>query len=177
MLTTLSAEGGTVFALIQAKAQPEQRDFPGVTEKGLQVTRQYEVKGEDGKWRPAPDVLKVGDVVRVTLTCAKVADELEYLVLEDYLPACMEAINPAVPSQSAGLEPCSWSSAFDHREYLANRVRGFCTRWYNRNILNMTYYARVKRAGTATAPPAQAQMMYEPQVYGLSPNCTVHVSE
>lgn len=177
LLTTLSAEGGTVFALVQAKAQPEQRDFPGVTEKGLQVTRLYEVKGEDGKWRPAPDVLKVGDVVRVTLTCAKVADELEYLVLEDYLPACMEAINPAVPSQSAGLEPCSWSSAFDHREYLADRVRGFCTRWYNRYFLNMTYYARVKRAGTATAPPAQAQMMYEPQVYGLSPNTTVRVVE
>lgn len=177
LLTTLYAEGGTVFALVQAKAQPEQRDFPGVTEKGLQVTRLYEVKGEDGKWRPAPDVLKVGDVVRVTLTCAKVADELEYLVLEDYLPACMEAINPAVPSQSAGLEPCSWSSAFDHREYLADRVRGFCTRWYNRYLLNMTYYARVKRAGTATAPPAQAQMMYEPQVYGLSPNTTVRVAD
>ncbi len=175
--TTLGAEGGPVFVLVRAKAQPEQREFPGVTEKGLQVTRQYEVKGEDGKWRPAPDVLKVGDVVRVTLTCAKVADEMEYLVLEDYLPACMEAINPAVPSQSAGLEPCSWSWEFEHREYLADRVRGFCTRWYNRNLLNMTYYARVKRAGTATAPPAQAQMMYEPQVYGLSPNCTIHVAE
>lgn len=175
--TTLSAEGGTVFVLVQAKAQPEQREFPGVTEKGLQVTRLYEVMGADGNWSPAPEVLKVGDVVRVTLTCAKVANELEYLVLEDYLPACMEAINPAVPSQAAGLAPCPWSSAFDHREYLADRVRGFCTRWYGRELLNMTYYARVKRAGSATAPPAHAQMMYEPQVYGLSPNCTIHVAE
>lgn len=173
--TTLAAEGGCVYALVRAKALPQQRDFPGVTEKGLQVTRVYEVQGADGNWQPAPAELRVGDVVRVTLTCAKVADAHEYLVLEDYLPACMEAINPAVPSQAAGLQPIPWSSAFDHREYLADRVRGFCTRWADRSLLNMTYYARVKRAGTATAPPAQAQLMYEPQVYGLSPNQTVTV--
>lgn len=171
--TTLAAEGGPVYALVQVKAQPEQTEFPGVTEKGLQVTRVYEVKGEDGKWQQAPAQLKVGDVVRVTLTCAKVAENLEYLVLEDYLPACMEAINPEVPSQAAGLETVSWSRCFDRREYLADRVRGFCTRWSGRDLLNMTYFARVKRAGVSAAPPAQAQLMYEPQVYGLSPNARV----
>lgn len=171
--TTLAAEGGPVYALVQVKAQPEQTSFPGVTEKGLQVTRVYEVKGEDGKWHRAPEQLKVGDVVRITLTCAKVADELEYLVLEDYLPACMEAINPEIPSQAAGLEQVPWSRYFDHHEYLADRVRGFCTRWSGRDLLNMTYFARVKRAGASTAPPAQAQLMYEPQVYGLSPNSRV----
>lgn len=171
--TALAAEGGSVYALVQVKAQPEQTEFPGVTEKGLQVTRVYEVKGADGKWHKAPERLNVGDVVRVTLTCAKVADELEYFVLEDYLPACMEAINPGIPSQAAGLEFVPWSRWFDHREYLTDRVRGFCTRWCGRDLLNMTYFARVKRAGIATAPPAQAQLMYEPQVYGLSPNSRV----
>lgn len=171
--TSLAAEGGPVYALVQVKAQPEQTEFPGVTEKGLQVTRVYEVKGADGKWHQAPAQLKVGDVVRVTLTCAKVADNLEYLVLEDYLPASLEAINPEIPSQAAGLEQVPWSRCFDRREYLADRVRGFCTRWSGRNLLNMTYFARVKRAGVSTAPPAQAQLMYEPQVYGLSPNSRV----
>jgi uncharacterized protein YfaS (alpha-2-macroglobulin family) len=113
----------------------------------------------------------VGDVVRVSLTCSKAGEqELNHLVLEDYLPASMEAINPNVPSQAAGLEPLTWSDFFDHREYLADRVRGFCTRWPGRDIVNMRYYARVKRAGTATAPPAQAQLFYEPQTYGLSPS-------
>ena len=37
----------------------------------------------------------------------------------------------------------------------------------------MSYYARVKRAGEAMAPPASAQLMYEPQTYGLSPNTKV----
>ncbi|MBR5895211.1 MAG: hypothetical protein IKZ13_06700 [Akkermansia sp.] len=169
----LAAQGAPLYAKVEAKAQPEQTEYPGVTEHGLQVTRFYEVKGADGVWREAPEQLTVGDVVRVTLTCAKAADELKYFVLEDYLPSCMEAINPDVPSQAAGLEPCAWSSSFDHREYLADRVRGFCTRWDNRELLNMTYYARVKRAGVSTAAPAQAQLMYEPQIYGLSPNTRV----
>ncbi len=170
--TALSAAEGTVYATLRVRALPDTTDYPGVTERGLQVTRLYETRGADGVWRPATS-FKVGDVVRVTLTCAKVADELKYLVLEDYLPASMEAINPEVPSQSAGLEPMPWSLSFDHREYLADRVRGFCTRWGGRDLLNMCYYARVKRAGTAAAPPAQAQLMYEPQVYGLSPNAKI----
>ena len=170
--TAISAQQGTVYAAFRLRALPPTTDYPGVTERGLQVTRLYETKGADGIWRPATS-FKVGDVVRVTLTCAKVADELKYLVLEDYMPACMEAINPNVPGQSAGLEPLEWSFWFDHREYLADRVRGFCTRWEGRDLLNMRYYARVKRAGTSAAPPAQAQLMYEPQVYGLSPNARI----
>lgn len=163
---------GTAYAVVRAKAQPDQTEYPGVVEKGLQITRLYEKKEADGVWRPARD-FNVGDVVRVTLTCAKPARDLEYFVLEDYLPSCMEALNPAIPSQCAGLERCDWSVWFDHKEYLADRVRGFCTKWGGRDLLNMRYYARVKRAGTSTAPPAQAQLMYEPQMYGLSPNTVI----
>ena len=170
--TTLAAKEGTVYAAFSLRALPSTAEYPGVTERGLQVTRIYESKGADGIWRPVNE-FKVGDVVRVTLTCAKVAQELKYLVLEDYLPACMEAVNPNVPGQAAGLESTRWSYWFDHREYLADRVRGFCTRWEGRDLLNMQYYARVKRAGASTAPPAQAQLMYEPQIYGLSPNTRV----
>ncbi len=169
---TLAAGKGTVYVSVNAKALPERSDYPGVTENGLQVTRVYEVKGADGQWREASQ-FKVGELVRVTLTCAKMADELEYFVLEDYLPACMEAVNPNVPGQAAGLADGGrgrWSHWFDHREYLADRVRGFCTRWAGRDVVNMSYYARVKRAGESTAPPAVAQLMYEPQTCGLSPS-------
>ncbi len=174
-LPSLSPGKGTVYVSVNVKAQPGQTEYPGVTEKGLQVTRLYEVKDADGQWRAASE-FKVGEVVRVTLTCAKIADELEYLVLEDYLPACLEAINPKVPGQAAGLEDGGWgqwSHWIDHREYLADRVRGFCTRWAGRDVVNMSYYARVKRAGRSMAAPAEAQLMYEPQTYGLSPNVGV----
>ena len=164
---------GTVYAVLRAKAQPQQIEYPGVTEKGLQMTRVYEKQGDDGIWRPATE-FAVGDVVRVELTCAKASEQdLYHLVLEDYLPSSMEAINPDVPGQAAGLEPLSWSEYFDQREYLADRVRGFCTRWPGCDIVNLRYYARVKRAGSTTAPPAQAQLLYEPQTYGLSPSMRV----
>ncbi|MBR5895658.1 MAG: hypothetical protein IKZ13_08975 [Akkermansia sp.] len=169
---TLAPVTGTTYVTVKAKALPEQTEYPGVTEKGLQVTRIYEKRGDDGVWREARE-FNVGDVVRVTLTCAKGDRELEYFVLEDYLPSCMEAINPEVPSQAAGLEWRPWSHWFDRKEYLSYRVRGFCTRWGGRDLLNMSYYARVKRAGVTTAPPAQAQLMYEPQTYGLSSNAVI----
>lgn len=168
-----AAAAGTTYVTVKAKALPQQTEYPGVTEKGLQITRLYEKKGSDGVWRPAAD-FGVGDVVRVTLTCAKGDRDIDYFVLEDYLPACMEAVNPAIPTQAAGIEFVPWSAAFDNKEYLRDRVRGFCTRWTGRNVLNMVYFARVKYAGSATAPPAQAQLMYEPQVYGLSPNTKVN---
>lgn len=171
-----SAASGPIYAVLRAKAQPVQTDYPGVTEQGLQMTRVYEKRGEDGVWRQTTD-FAVGDVVRISLTCAKAGEEeLNHLVLEDYLPACMEALNPGVPEQAAGLEPLCWSEGFDQREYLADRVRGFCTRWPGRDMVNMRYYARVKRAGSATAPPAQAQLFYEPQVYGLSPSVQIRVA-
>ncbi len=170
--TTINTTHGTAYINIKFRALPSQINYPGITEKGLQITRVYEKKNEMGNWEPCTE-FTVGDIVRITLTCAKVANELQYFVLEDYLPACMEVINPEVPGQAAGLDWQPWSFWFDHKEYLADRVRGFCTRWGGRNILNMSYFARVKRAGTSTAPPAQAQLMYEPQVYGLSPNTKI----
>lgn len=170
--TVLSTTAGTAYITVRARALPEKTEYPGVTENGLQVTRIYEKRGEDGVWREATE-FNVGDVVRVTLTCAKTDRDLEYFILEDYLPACMEAINPEIPSQAAGLEPRAWSHWFDQKEYLADRVRGFCTRWGGRDLLNMSYYARVKRSGVSTAPPAQGQLMYEPQTYGLSPNTVI----
>ncbi len=171
----LAVGRGRVYLLVKAKAQPQQADYPGLTEKGLQLTRTYETRDAAGRWQENRS-FKVGDVVRITLSCAKIEPELGYLVLEDYLPACMEAINPHVPGQAAGLEDGGWgcwSRFFDNREYLPDRVRGFCTRWCGRSIANMSYYARVKRAGECMAPPAEAQLMYEPQCYGLSRNTLV----
>ncbi len=169
---SINTTAGTAYLNVKFRALPEKTEYPGVTEKGLQITRVYEKQDANGNWTPTTNFC-VGDIVRVTLTCAKVAPELQYFVLEDYLPACMEAINPNVPGQAAGLPWQPWSAYFDHKEYLADRVRGFCTRWAGRNLLNMSYYARIKRAGISTAPPAQAQLMYEPQTYGLSPNTKI----
>ncbi len=166
----LEAVAGRVFARLLVRAQPESAELSSLTERGLQLTRVYEVQDAEGLWQET-DTFAVGDVVRVSLTCAKMAEELHYLVLEDYLPSCLEPINPEVPSQAAGLPDGGrgrWSSCFDHREYLKDRVRGFSTRWGGQRVVNLVYYARAKRAGSCVAPPAVGQLMYEPQCCGWS---------
>ena len=55
--TSLEAVDATVYATVRISAYPEQTEYPGVTEKGLQVTRLYEVQAPDGRWQPAPQEL------------------------------------------------------------------------------------------------------------------------
>lgn len=172
--------GSTVYAILDIEAKPENTEYPGITEKGLTVTRVYETVDADGQWKPT-DTFRVGDTVRVTLTCSKQQRTCRYLALEDCLPSCMEAVNPALSSQTVATpakatQNTRFSDCIDHREFLKNRVRAFVTRWDNGNTLHMSYLARVVRAGTATAPPAKAELMYEPQVYGLSPNKRITVT-
>ena len=164
---------GETYAVLRAQARPARLEYAGFAERGMQLTRLYEAKGADGNWHPATE-FAVGDVVRVSVTCTKSGEqELQHLVLEDYLPASMEAVNPTGSSHSAGLEPLSWSDCFDQREYQASRVRGGCTRWAGSEALRLRYYARVKRPGSTTAPPAQVQLQYDPQTYALSPSARI----
>ena len=55
----------------------------------------------------------------------------------------------------------------DNAEYLQDRVR-FYASWMYYNKLEATYVARVVRKGTVTAPAAKVELMYNPEVRGLS---------
>ena len=55
-----------------------------------------------------------------------------------------------------------------HREFLKDRVRVFVDNWSNRSKLEVSYVARVVRSGEVTAPAAKAELMYRPEVHGLS---------
>lgn len=170
---TLQVLSGAVYATIQARTSGTPAAEAIATDSGLSISRLYEKQTKDGGWEKT-DSVAVGDIIRVSLVCTSREErELNYLALEDYLPACMEAINPAIPTQAAGLQELPPGQYFDHREYHADRVRGFCTRVPGHNHVNMTYYARVKRAGRSTAPPAKAELMYEPGIRGLSNSSTL----
>ncbi len=170
---TLQVLTGAVYATIQARASGAPATEAIATDRGLSISRLYEKQTKDGGWKKT-DTFVVGDIIRVSLVCTSREErELNYLALEDYLPACMEAINLAIPNQAAGLQALPPGQYFDHREYHADRVWGFCTRVSGHNHVNMTYYARVKRAGRSTAPPAKAELMYEPGICGLSNSSTI----
>ena len=57
---------GRAYVHIQAEGKPEQIDFPGVTGKGMRVTRTYEVLQDDNTWKAASE-LHLGDIVRISL--------------------------------------------------------------------------------------------------------------
>ena len=149
--------------------------YEAVPTNGLTLQRRYEVQNAEGKWAPTTS-FRTGDLVRITLTCSGEAIVQPYLAVEDYLPSTLEAINPRILSQAAGLpeEAPEISPAFTHCEYLGDRVRAFTdNRHHNAKKLSFTYYARAKRTGTAAAPPATAQLMYQPDIYTQTPPHTI----
>jgi len=146
-------------------------------DKGFDVNRSYERLEADGSWKPT-GVFKVGEVVRVSFS-AKATSPADgrYLVAEDRLPACFEAVNPALPSQGLprGIEPSnpscwSWSTWIDHIEFRKDCVRAYVTRYGRQEAaeINLSYIARVVRSGSVTAPAAKVEYMYRPHIYGLS---------
>lgn len=166
-----SSSGDTVYINGYAEGYLKQEQPAAVVDNGFNVQRRYEVLLPDGTWKPTGK-FSVGDTVRVTLT-TKISQNnpggYDYFVLEDRLPSAFEAINPELDSQALPEGIRGWESpgCVDHREFLKDRVRFFSTR-LGTDTVTTSYVARVVRRGKVTAPAAKAELMYLPQVYGLS---------
>jgi uncharacterized protein YfaS (alpha-2-macroglobulin family) len=141
-------------------------------DRGFHLRREYRLEDENGRRRPL-DTLAVGDVVLVRLELRADRDA-DYVVLEDRLPAVLETIN--LPSQKAARPPKRtspggssdvWPLWADFREYRADRVR-FFVNYLESGAYEVTYLARARCAGTALAPSAHVEAMYEPNRRGLS---------
>ncbi len=173
---------------------------PPVTpeDNGIRVERWYE-RYEGG----APITRAAeGDLVRVRLRVT-VPSTRQFLVLDDALPAGLEAVDlslrtaSAMPGPGAGTDPIQgpveqegteggpqwgfgrwdsgWWSPFDHREIRDDRVV------YSANVLwpgtyTATYVARATTPGTFIRPPAHAEEMYNPAVHGRSDGGTFVVT-
>jgi uncharacterized protein YfaS (alpha-2-macroglobulin family) len=119
--------------------------------------------------------LRVGDRVLVTLKLA-VHEPARYVAVDDALPSIFEAVNPEFKTQTAGPAGASastdgeWMSSF--REIRKDRCLYFADR-VGPGDYTIRYVARVRAAGTVTAPPAKIEEMYHPERYGLSGTQTV----
>ncbi len=165
-------EQATVYGSLAVKGRLKSRTDAAVN-KGFAVTRVYEKLTKDGKWTPSNE-FAVGDLVRITLHVDKGANPLTYVVMEDYLPAAFEAVNPELTSQlpvigTADESPAyfSWNAWVSHREFLKDRVRFFANSW-RKDRFTARYMARVVKAGEVIAPAAKAELMYKPAIYGWS---------
>jgi hypothetical protein len=145
---------------------------------GFVVTRSYEAvddpddvtQGEDGVWH-----FKAGARVRVRLTI--VADSRRYHVaLVDPLPAGLEIVNPSLAvSQDVPDDPESpdsryrwwWWTWYQHQNMRDERAEAFTTLLWD-GVYDYTYVARATTPGTFVVPPAKAEEMYSPEVFGRS---------
>ena len=146
---------------------------------GFVVLREYEAiddpedvtRDEDGIWH-----IKAGARVRVRITM--VADNRRYHVaLVDRLPAGLEIVNPALAvSESIPDDPGSadtpygwwwWGPWYEHQNMRDERAEAFTSLLWD-GVFEYTYIARATTPGTFVVPPAKAEEMYSPEVFGRS---------
>jgi hypothetical protein len=145
---------------------------------GFVVMREYEgvddpedvYQDEDGIWH-----IKAGSRVRVRVTM--VADNRRYHVaLVDHLPAGLEVINPALavsetvpddPSEETNRYWWWWWTWYEHQNLRDERVEAFTTLLWD-GVYEYTYEVRATMPGTFVVPPAKAEEMYSPEVFGRS---------
>jgi uncharacterized protein YfaS (alpha-2-macroglobulin family) len=146
---------------------------------GFVVERSYEsvddpedvYRDDDGVWH-----IRAGARVRVRLQM--VADNRRYHVaLVDPLPAGLEIINPAlavsgsVPQDPEGSDYQYgwwwWGTWYEHQNMRDERAEAFTSLLWD-GVYNYSYVARATTPGTFVVPPAKAEEMYSPEVFGRS---------
>jgi uncharacterized protein YfaS (alpha-2-macroglobulin family) len=173
----LSKEGeGRLYYRLGLRYAPTDLNMPPV-DMGFVVERTYEAvdnaddvqRDENGVWR-----IKAGARVRVRLSM--VADNRRYHVaLVDPLPAGLEAINPALAiSENVPGDPNQrsygwwwWSTWYDHQNLRDERAEAFATLLWD-GVYTYSYVARATTPGEFVVPPAKAEEMYSPEVFGRS---------
>lgn len=184
----LSKEGaGRLYYRLGLRYAPATLDLPSV-EMGFVVQRVYEAvddpsdvyRDSDGAWH-----IKAGARVRVRLTLS--ADNRRYHVaLVDPLPAGLEVINPelamsgGLPRDPGSPTPLSrrwwWGPWYEHQNVRDSWVEAFTALLWD-GVYEYTYIARATTPGVFVVPPAKAEEMYSPEVFGRSANDRVIIEE
>jgi alpha-2-macroglobulin len=158
---------------------------------GFAIKRSYERLDDENQPAELKN-LRVGDRVLVTIR-VHVRQPSLYLVVDDALPSILEAMNPEFKTQGPGLPRVGrrasarfspgfvgrWSpdEAFDFwpadfREIRKDRFLSFAN-YVEPGNYQLRYVARVRAAGTVTAPSAKVEEMYHPERYGLTETRTL----
>ncbi len=173
-VTLQSSSGVPVYYLLEAKI-PRMDVMAVGRSAGFTVSKKMENMSGTGP-------IKKGDVVRVIITVESDRDEARYVVLEDALPAGLEAVNSALAAEepvagSRGAEEYAsryWNpdgsinfvpNFFEIRD---RKVIAYRDRIW-RGLYRFSYYARAVCQGEFHIPPLKVELMYEPEVNGYGP--------
>ncbi|MFN2221451.1 MAG: hypothetical protein ACK2UH_02790, partial [Candidatus Promineifilaceae bacterium] len=175
----LSKEGaGRLYYRLGLRYAPDDLELDPL-DMGFVVQRSYEAvddpedvyQDESGVWH-----VKAGARVRVRLSM--VADNRRYHVaLVDPLPAGLEIVNPALAvSGSIPQDPSApdyrygwwwWGTWYDHQNMRDERAEAFATLLWD-GVYDYSYVTRATTPGHYVVPPAKAEEMYSPEVFGRS---------
>lgn len=146
---------------------------------GFVVQREYEgVDDPEEVYRDQEGVWHIKAGARVKVILKMVADNRRYHVaLVDPLPAGLEIVNPALAvSQSIPQDPASpdfqygwwwWGTWYEHQNMRDERAEAFTSLLWD-GVYEYTYIARATTPGKFVVPPAKAEEMYSPEVFGRS---------
>jgi hypothetical protein len=175
----LAKEGaGRLYYRLGLRYAPTDLDLPPY-EAGFAVQRSYEAVDDSGDvWQDAEGVwhMKAGARVRVRLRMVAPARRY-HVALVDPLPAGLEAMNPSlavtgsIPSDpnDAGSSRYWWWhwTWYEHQNLRDDRAEAFGSLVWD-GIHTYTYVARATTPGHFVVPPAKAEEMYSPEVFGHS---------
>jgi hypothetical protein len=180
----LSKEGaGRLYYRLGMQYAPTGLDLDPL-DMGFVIQRSYEAvddpedvfQDQEGVWH-----IKAGTRVRVKITM--VADNRRYHVaLVDPLPAGLEIVNPSLEiSEPIPQDPTSpdfrygdllskswwWGTWYEHQNMRDDRIEAFASLLWD-GVYEYTYVTRATTPGTFIVPPARAEEMYSPEVFGRS---------
>jgi uncharacterized protein YfaS (alpha-2-macroglobulin family) len=147
--------------------------------QGFHLKRSYQKLGDQQELLGQQD-LQAGDRVLVTLEI-NVLEPTRYVAVDDPLPALLEIVNPAFRTQQIRAADQTLLSKGTHlwpgsfKEARKDRMLFFAN-WVEPGTYQLNYLARVRAAGTATAPSAKIEAMYQPDRFGLSAPAVLQAS-
>ena len=170
-LLLASPSGKSLYAQVSVESR-----LPGINavreNHGFGLQRRYEKLNDDNEPEQF-DHLRVGDRVLVTLRLA-VPEPAQYVAVDDPLPGVFEALNSEFKTQQVAgkAQRAVWQGPGDFwwssfHEIRADRVLFFSDHVAAGNYV-IRYVARVRAAGSVTAPVAKVEEMYHPDRFGLS---------
>ncbi len=144
---------------------------------GIDLARDYTLlRGDEA----ATGAWKVGDLVNVRLSVTT-RDDLSYVLIEDLLPAGLEALNEALDTESKRVPdgqdwPWSWRWwGYERKEVRDDGVTFFAS-YLPAGTHHFDYAARAITPGVFGARPAQAYAMYRPEVWGRSASAQLAIA-
>lgn len=150
--------------------------------EGIEIKRQY--MSVDKK-RLDPSEFKVGQPVVVTLTVTSNRDRM-FVAVNDPVPAGCEIIDPSLSVVSPELGRMIsdinantgnyWWGSWNHTEYRDQRCLLFAN-YLNAGTHTFSYLLRPTIEGKYYTPPAHAEEMYNPEVFGRTDECMVKVKK